>query len=112
MAITPRKASDARGTESRAGEEPRLDRANSNRQSLAFEGTVDRTPTGWIVRVPVRAEEVWVDKQTFVAEEVRVSRDEQVRTKEVEGQTRREELRVDDVPKPKRARTPRGPQAP
>jgi len=107
MAATPHDATDVRRTKSRAEPPPRADHAGPTRNSLAFEGTIDRTPTGWVVQIPVRAEDVWVEKQTFVVEEVRLSRDEQVLTRKVEGQTRREELRVDNVPKPGRPRAPR-----
>jgi stress response protein YsnF len=107
MAVTSGQSPETYRTESRLDPAAGADPGFPTRSSLAFEGTVDRTPAGWIVRIPVRAEDVWVEKQTFVMEEVRVRRDGQMHTAQVEGQTRREELRVENVAKPGRARTAR-----
>ncbi len=60
----------------------------------ALGGQLERGSAGWVVRVPLRAEHVTVERQTYVVEEVAVRTAPVEDTTRVEEAVRREELRV------------------
>jgi len=74
---------------------PDSDHADRDRRVLPLDHVVERLGRGWRVRLPVRAEQVTVNKRTFVAEEVVVRARPVEDVVRVDETVRREELRVD-----------------
>jgi uncharacterized protein (TIGR02271 family) len=64
------------------------------RRPLPLEGTLESLTEGWMVRLPLRAETVTVDRRTVVAEEITIRRGEVQDVAEVSGEVRREQLDV------------------
>jgi len=64
-------------------------------QPLALEASPETWERGWLVRLPVRAEHVVVDKQLVVYERVEVGRRDVGDLQRIEATVRREELKVD-----------------
>lgn len=64
---------------------------------------LERTETGWAIRLPLRREEVRVEKRTVVAERVHIRRQAVQDVEHVTGDIRREQLRVesDDAEHPR-----------
>ena len=60
-----------------------------------LEARIERTAGGWSIRVPVRREEVTVDKRTVVAERVVIRRSAVEDVRHVDASLKRERLRVD-----------------
>jgi uncharacterized protein (TIGR02271 family) len=56
---------------------------------------IERTPGGWHIRLPLRREEVRIDKRTVVAERVMIRRASVEDVRRVETSVKRERLRVD-----------------
>ncbi len=67
----------------------------SDADRLPLEARVERAGSGWRVRLPVRAEEVQVEKQSVVAEHVVVRRRTAEERARVDAALRREELDID-----------------
>jgi stress response protein YsnF len=65
--------------------------------TLPIEATVERTPDSyhWTIRLPVRREEVQIDKRTVVGERIVVHRVRVVDAARIDARLRRERLRVD-----------------
>jgi hypothetical protein len=61
---------------------------------LPLEAQIERSNGGWRIRLPVRAEQVKVEKRVVVAEEVRIWKDRVPEVARVEGDVHREELVV------------------
>jgi len=62
---------------------------------LPLDARVERVGSGWRVRLPVRAEQVHVEKQSFVTEQVVVLKRWTEEQASVDADLRREELDVD-----------------
>jgi uncharacterized protein (TIGR02271 family) len=60
-----------------------------------LEARIERTASGWSIRVPLRREEVVVDKRTVLAERVVIRRAAVEDVRQVEADVRRERLRVE-----------------
>lgn len=61
-----------------------------------FEGVVERAPSGgWLIRVPLRREDVRLEKRTVIAERLVISRRQVQDVEQVQADVRREQLRVD-----------------
>jgi uncharacterized protein (TIGR02271 family) len=58
---------------------------------------LERTPDGWHIRLPLRREEVQIDKRTVVAERVVIRRAAVAEVRHVEADLRREQLRVEGL---------------
>ncbi len=65
-----------------------------DRQPLPLEALVERRPYGWVIRLPVGAEELVVEKQWVVAEQVSVRTRPIEDVVRVDETVRREELKV------------------
>lgn len=65
------------------------------RQRLPLDARIEHASNGWSVHLPVRAEEVIVDKKVVVAEEVLVGIKPVPEVAQVTGTVRREELHVE-----------------
>ena len=61
----------------------------------SLEAHIERTANGWSIRVPLRREEVVVDKRTVLAERVVIRRSAVEDVRHVEAAVKRERLRVD-----------------
>ena len=61
----------------------------------SLDARLERTSTGWVVRVPVYAEEVHVAKQAVVYDSVVVRRQEREDVARVDATVRRERLQVE-----------------
>src|SRR5581483_12033636 len=61
-------------------------------QGLRLEASVQRNGDGWTIRLPVRVEEVHVQKRVVVYEEVEIRREYVEEVAQVDGTIRREEL--------------------
>jgi uncharacterized protein (TIGR02271 family) len=68
----------------------------SSAKALPLEAVVDPHGGGWSVRLPVRAEEVTVSKESVLLEEVRVLRAVRQETETVRATVQSERLKVDD----------------
>jgi hypothetical protein len=68
---------------------------DDNYQLLPLEAAIERSPRGWVIRLPVRAEELVVEKQWVVAEEVVVRTRPVEEVVEVDETVRREELKIE-----------------
>ncbi len=74
------------------------ERVTVNRRTVDREATADDTAfEGGSIDVPVRGEEVDVQKRARVTEEVEISKEAVGRTEQVSDTVRREEVRVDDT---------------
>jgi stress response protein YsnF len=83
--VTGKLIDDAPGPQARAAA-----------QSLPLEASARSTgEAGWVVRLPVRAEQVEVEKRVVVYEQVRVRSRGDHDVRRVTANIRREELRVD-----------------
>jgi len=81
-----------------------------DRQPLPLEAAIERWPRGWVIRLPVGADELVVEKQWVVAEQVAVRTRPVEDVVQIDETVRREELKVEadgevDVTHP----TPTGP---
>ena len=56
---------------------------------------IERTANGWYIRLPLRREDVRIDKRTVVAERVVIRRASVEDVRRVEADLKRERLRVD-----------------
>ncbi|MBV8083286.1 MAG: DUF2382 domain-containing protein [Chloroflexi bacterium] len=63
-------------------------------RALPLEGQLERMPDGWFIRLPVRKEDVRVEKRVVVYEEVDIRREYVEDVVHVDEQVRREELDV------------------
>ena len=63
--------------------------------SQPVEAQLERTRDGWHIRLPLRREEVRIDKRTVVAERVVIRRASVDDVRHVEAELKRERLRVD-----------------
>ena len=66
-----------------------------DRQPLPLEAAIERWPRGWVIRLPVGAEELVVEKQWVVAEQVVVRTRPVEDVVQVDETVRREELKVE-----------------
>ena len=75
------------------------DRSGDGRRVLSdrlpLDARVERAGSGWRVRIPVRAEQVHVEKQSVVAEQVVVRKRTTEERARLDADLRREELEVD-----------------
>ena len=76
-------------------DDPDADLRAPLRRPLPLQARIEPAPRGWTIRLPVRAEHVRVEKQTFVAEEVVVRTRPVQDTVRVDETVRREEVRVE-----------------
>jgi len=67
------------------------------RRPLPLAAQAEPNNGGWVVRLPLRAEQVAVDRELYVAERVTVHRNQVAHTVKVHDTVAREELRVDVV---------------
>ena len=72
-----------------------LRRYAESARSLPLEAEVQPFNGGWWVRLPVRAEQITIDKEVVVSEEVTLRTKQVEDVVRVEDTVRREELRVD-----------------
>jgi stress response protein YsnF len=81
----------------RAGRWPQPPTRAGRREGLALEARVEPEPLagGWVVRLPVRAEDVSVEKRSVVFEEVVISTRPEHDVERIDAEVRREELVVD-----------------
>ena len=68
-----------------------------SRQLLPQEATIERTPGGWSVRIPVTAERISVDKRVVVREELLARPQSREETASVTETVAREELRAEGL---------------
>ena len=61
----------------------------------SLEARIERTASGWSIRVPLRREEVVVEKRTVLAERVVIRRSAVEDVRHVDATVKRERLRVD-----------------
>ena len=73
---------------------PSLETGPRSGQRLPLQALVYKTERGVRVRLPVRAEHVWVEKETFVYEEAVIQEQQVEETVHAVGHVRREELRT------------------
>lgn len=64
-------------------------------RALPLQASVDALDGGWAVRLPVRAEQVTVTKETVVIEDVRIWRASHEETRQVTASVREERLHID-----------------
>ncbi len=97
MPTSDPRASQPREVDLGAGDpdDPDADLRAPLRRPRPLEAKLEPAPRGWTVRLPVRAEEVRVEKQTVVVEEVVVRTRPVQETVRVDETVRREELRVE-----------------
>jgi stress response protein YsnF len=71
-------------------------------ESLPSEARIDRSESGWSIRLPVRREEVRLEKRTVVGERVVIRRARVPDVARIQGSINREELRVEahESPRP------------
>src|SRR4051812_8642581 len=69
--------------------------SNDNRQPLPVAARIAPSGSGWEVRVPLRAEQVAVQKQTMVAEQVTIRRNQIAEVVRVHDTIAREQLTVE-----------------
>jgi len=62
---------------------------------LPLEASIERSPQGWSIRLPVRAEQVEIEKRVVVVEEVVVGRQRVEDVVRIEATTQREYLDVE-----------------
>ena len=62
---------------------------------VALEGRLEPEPSGWVLRIPLRAEHMAIDKQTYVVEQVAVRTTPVQTATRVQDSVRREELAVE-----------------
>jgi uncharacterized protein (TIGR02271 family) len=84
----------------RAEEGPREEQGSvDTRRRLPLEGTSEPWAgpwaTSWSVRLPVRAEQIRIEKQTMVVEEVAVRRRQRREVRRLDESVRRERLQVE-----------------
>jgi stress response protein YsnF len=65
-------------------------------ESLPSEARIDRSESGWSIRLPLRREEVRLEKRTVVGERVVVRRARVSDVARIQGTIKREELRVEE----------------
>jgi stress response protein YsnF len=75
---------------------PSLETGPRSGQRLPLQALVDRTERGVRIRLTVRAEHVWVEKEAFVYEDVVVQQRPVEETVHAVGRVRNEELRTDE----------------
>lgn len=68
--------------------------AAGDRRTLPLQAAPGSAPTGWSIRLPVRAEEITVSRNVFVRERVLVRRERMADVEHVAADVRREELRT------------------
>ena len=64
--------------------------------SQPLDAHLERTPDGWHIRLPLRREEVQIDKRTVVSERVVIRRAAVGDVRQVSANVKREQLRVDE----------------
>jgi stress response protein YsnF len=62
---------------------------------LGLEGRVERSETGWLLRLPLRAEQVTIEREAFVVEEIAVGRVAHRETVQLEDTVRIEKLETE-----------------
>lgn len=65
-------------------------------ESLPSEARVERTDGGWSIRLPLRREEVRLEKRTVIGERLVIRRARVPDVARVQGDIKREQLRVDE----------------
>ena len=78
-----------------SGLEPGESAEEEHGRTLPLQAAVDAPVGGWVVRLPVRAEQVTVTKESVVIEDVRVWRASHEETRQVKASVREERLHVD-----------------
>lgn len=86
------------------GSQSRRAAASSAKRVLPLDAHVEATDGCWSIQLPVRAEQITVEKQTYVAERVIVRRREAREAVRHDDTVRREELRAVDDMLPRHAR--------